>query len=34
MVGVFRERLNMVIQQSGRSRSAFAAEVGMERSKL
>lgn len=34
MVGVFRERLNMVIQQSGRSRSAFAAEVGMDRSTL
>ncbi len=34
MVGVFRERLNMVIQQSGRSRSAFAAEVGIDRSTL
>ncbi|MFQ5760260.1 MAG: helix-turn-helix domain-containing protein [Acidiferrobacterales bacterium] len=34
MVGVFRERLNSVIQQSGRSRSAFAAEVGMDRSTL
>jgi len=34
MVGVFRERLNMVIQQSGRSRSAFATEVGMDRSTL
>lgn len=34
MVGVFRERLNIVIQQSGRSRSAFAAEVGMDRSTL
>ena len=34
MVGVFRERLNMVIQQSGRSRSAFATEVGIDRSTL
>ena len=34
MVGIFRERLNSVIQQSGRSRSAFAAEVGMDRSTL
>lgn len=34
MVGVFRERLNSVIRQSGRSRSAFAAEVGMDRSTL
>jgi hypothetical protein len=34
MVGVFRERLDSVIRQSGRSRSAFAAEVGMDRSTL
>ena len=34
MVGVFRERLNSVIQQSGRNRSAFAAEVGIDRSTL
>ncbi len=34
MVGIFRERLNSVIQQSGRSRSAFAAEVGIDRSTL
>lgn len=33
-VRVFRERLKEVIERSGRSRSAFAAEVGMDRSTL
>lgn len=34
MVEIFRERLNSVIQRSGLSRSAFANEVGMDRSTL